>query len=43
MNSSRKPARTANVAISAKTASVTPTRLIQVMTLTPPSARRARM
>jgi hypothetical protein len=36
------PARTASVTISAKTASVMPISEIQVITLTPPSARRAR-
>jgi len=41
-NSARKPDRTASVAISAKTASVMPRSEIQVITDTPPSARRAR-
>jgi hypothetical protein len=41
-NSVRNPDRTARVAISAKTASVMPIRLIHVMTDTPPSARLAR-
>src|SRR5690606_39042724 len=41
-HSARTPALTAIVATSAITPSVTPTRLIQVITLTPPSARRAR-
>ncbi len=39
-NSERNPLRTAKVAINAKTAKVIPTRLIHVMTLTPPSLRR---
>ncbi len=41
-NSVRKPERTASVAISAKTASATPTKLMIDITLTPPSRLRAR-
>ncbi len=41
-NSVRKPDRTASVAISAKTASDTPTSEMIDITLTPPSRRRAR-
>ena len=40
--SARRPVRTAMVAIKAKTASVIPISEIQVITLTPPVARRAR-
>ena len=42
-NSARKPDRIASVAISAKTASVMPIKLIHVIVDTPPSARLARM